>query len=835
MSYLQRVEELGWDREGHSYFVLDDNRLYRRTDAPLPPEPKKTKAKPKARKSRGTRTSKRRKLSSPQDSEDEQEDVTDQVGNESQQQPTEDDDFGGMKWECIAVTHQDYQDFLESIRKSSDADEKALRQRIIEEVMPELEKEARKQVEKAQKVQRELEIQAKMEGAKRSSRLAGKKEQLKQKEEEEAAEKKRQADLAMARKEQEKQKHMEEVITPKTHVTKTAHLTCSLQARESRMLTREQRLKEREVKRILHEEELKKLEENSKNMENTDARMSERNLKLEMERRQRELDKLAEEEDEWIFDCAVCGMHGENLDDGTHSIACEKCNIWQHSKCHGIKEEDAESDDFHFVCNDCIKKEEEARKPKIPPLRLRMGASNSPQLERARPYLGPNGTPQPGVNGTRPIEGVFIYNDSRFESPRPASAHPHLMEGPALSPQGQSPGPPGYHPHGPSHVGIPQQAWNGTTLPPPPRAPSVGNASSPPRPQSQNGYTASPPPFQLHNQAHASAISSSHLPHHQPHVPNGQNGFMGPPSPQKGGASRPSSSYDDNNARRSFHASNGATMTPQPPRPSMSPGAHHIAPPTLSYSPNTSFPPPSRPQQFQQAAGHSPTKQTSSPVHDGSAMHPAPIYTPSSSQHQHRHNATPQTHMSSHNILRPSPNAALLHSSPIPPLPLGNTPLIPQKHDTPRPVSRDSIGEIPVLPAGIKMSPSPATSFARPGSSSGNGHLPSFGSFQSYGSQHPESSQQQQQSSTSIPAPRPESDTRIHHGEMVEGGGVRGVETELGVGSVPVKKMMPLSSPAHPSASPFSDFRDTASAQAAVPGAQAMRSLGDDDVVMRDS
>jgi len=78
------------------------------------------------------------------------------------------------------------------------------------------------------------------------------------------------------------------------------------------MMTREQRLKEREVKRILHEEELKRLEEDSKKLDQSEARLSERHLKAEMQRRQQELEKLAEEED-WVFDCSVCGLHGENL------------------------------------------------------------------------------------------------------------------------------------------------------------------------------------------------------------------------------------------------------------------------------------------------------------------------------------------------------------------------------------------------------------------------------------------------------------------------------------------------------------------------------------------
>lgn len=78
------------------------------------------------------------------------------------------------------------------------------------------------------------------------------------------------------------------------------------------MMTREQRLKERETKRILHEEELRKLKENSDNLTAIESRMSERHLKAEMKRRQEELEKLNEEE-EWIFDCEVCGLHGENL------------------------------------------------------------------------------------------------------------------------------------------------------------------------------------------------------------------------------------------------------------------------------------------------------------------------------------------------------------------------------------------------------------------------------------------------------------------------------------------------------------------------------------------
>lgn len=116
-----------------------------------------------------------------------------------------------MKWECIAITLDDYQKFLETIRRSTDADEKVLRKRITDEILPVMEEQAEKQRQKALKRQREAENLQKLATAKRSSRLAGKKELEKQREEAKAAEKQELADLAMARKEQEKQRQMEEV------------------------------------------------------------------------------------------------------------------------------------------------------------------------------------------------------------------------------------------------------------------------------------------------------------------------------------------------------------------------------------------------------------------------------------------------------------------------------------------------------------------------------------------------------------------------------------------------------------------------------------------------
>ena len=223
----------------------------------------------------------------------------------------EENTLGGMTWECVAVTLEDYQTFVGSIRKSRDLNEKELVKRLEADVIPIIEKRAEQQRQKVLKKQRELENLEKLANAKRSTRIAGRLEKQKEQEAAVEAERRRVADLDMAKKEQEKQKQMEEVRFITGSHTKI--VTNTLKARQSRMMTREQRLKEREVKRILHEEELKKLRESSEKADSNEMRMSERHLKAEMERRQRELEMMAQEEENWIFDCAVCGVHGENL------------------------------------------------------------------------------------------------------------------------------------------------------------------------------------------------------------------------------------------------------------------------------------------------------------------------------------------------------------------------------------------------------------------------------------------------------------------------------------------------------------------------------------------
>ena len=203
------------------------------------------------------------------------------------------DTFGGFKWELVAITVAQYQEFIDSLKKTRDEDEMALRDYLREDIIPVIEKGEESQRRKIERKERELLNLEKLAGAKRSSRLADKHERERHEREAAEAEQKHAADLAEARLEQQRQLRME-------------------QDRQSRMMTREQRIRDREYKRLLHEEELAKIEEEAKKVEAGEARGSERYLKAQMEKRKKDLEDLSAEED-WVFDCSGCGIYGKNI------------------------------------------------------------------------------------------------------------------------------------------------------------------------------------------------------------------------------------------------------------------------------------------------------------------------------------------------------------------------------------------------------------------------------------------------------------------------------------------------------------------------------------------
>lgn len=331
------------------------------------------------------------------------------------------------------------------MKSTKDPDEKILRDQLQDHLVPILEKQV--ESKKRKQLQREKELLAleKMAHAKRSSRLAHKFEHQKAEEQAREEEQKRREEEALARK-QEKERLLLE------------------RERESRLMSREQRLKEREVRRLQHEEELAHLSEDSRRTSGTgDGRLSERRLQAEIEKNKRALEEIEEEEDDWIFDC-VCGTYGQ-VDDGTHSVACERCNVWQHSKCLGIKESDAEREDFHFICEPCKRHQADGHKkitikvnrPGSSSSVVRGGGERSARLvvEIERRSSGsegpgpvfppgqsqkPNGVPQKQADlHSHTSASTNPFTDARPSLTNGSGMNPFSSSHPTLSPPDQSP------------------------------------------------------------------------------------------------------------------------------------------------------------------------------------------------------------------------------------------------------------------------------------------------------------------------------------------------------------------------------------------------------------
>ncbi|KAF4490223.1 nasopharyngeal carcinoma susceptibility LZ16 [Fusarium agapanthi] len=347
-----RIEPYGWDADDRTYFVLDDNRVYRLTEPPMISKPTKAK---KSRASYGSRRSSKRRRTTLN-----AEEVAETDQEIKEDTPLEDDGLGGMIWECLAVTLDDVRSVVDGFRKTRDENEKILRNQLEKHLVPILEKQEQSRQRRELQRERELTNAAKMANAKRSSRIAGRVEQ--QRQEEQIREEERH------RKEEEESKRREELAQIKME-----------EERDKRLVSREQRLREREARRVQHEEELAQLSEDSKNLSSNSARVSERRLQVEIEKNKQALKELEDEEEDWIFDC-TCGLYGQ-VDDGAHSIACERCNVWQHSQCVGLSEAAADQPEFHYICASCIRREQEAKRPR-PTIKLKL---NRPSDSGTRP------------------------------------------------------------------------------------------------------------------------------------------------------------------------------------------------------------------------------------------------------------------------------------------------------------------------------------------------------------------------------------------------------------------------------------------------------------------
>ncbi|PNY29301.1 Uncharacterized protein TCAP_00800 [Tolypocladium capitatum] len=404
-----RIEPYGWDREDRTYFVLDDNRVYRLTEPPpAPPRWKPKKSKP----FRGGRRSSNRQRTMPSPSDP----AADMAAEGDGEVEPVDDGLGGRVWECVAVTLQEVRDFLEDLGRTRDDNEKILRRQLQTHLVPILEKQEESQKRKQAQRERELLNLAKMANAKRSSRIAGKVERQKQEDKEKEEQHRRmESDAARRREEQ-------------------AYLKLEKE-RDFRLFSRQRRLQEREARRLQHEEELAQLSEDSKAASSMTGRISERRLQAEIERNRQALKDLEEEEEDWVFDCA-CGLYGQ-VDDGTHSVACEECNVWQHSKCLGVSEKEADRPEFHFVCGHCKHREEVAKAPPKGIIKLKLNPTGSSGVRHQpadNPSMPPSTRPPAAGDGTSTLPTAKSHFAAQACLPKRSLSHSASVAGQYVSP-----------------------------------------------------------------------------------------------------------------------------------------------------------------------------------------------------------------------------------------------------------------------------------------------------------------------------------------------------------------------------------------------------------------
>lgn len=243
------------------------------------------------------------------------------------------------------MTLAEVQNLVDSMASSRDENEKILRRQLRDHLLPILEKQEEDRIRRELKREKELQTLAKMANAKRSSRIASKAEQRHKEEQERVeTEQLREAEAIQRREEQKQEKIQREL--------------------EMRLASREERLKKREERRTTHDEDDTQV---SASEGNDTVVAAGRPLPHQIKAIESSegVKNAQDEEEDWVFDCS-CGLYGQ-VDDGSHSVACESCNVWQHSKCLGISEAAADHPDFHFICASCRQKRVAIAAPENPP------------------------------------------------------------------------------------------------------------------------------------------------------------------------------------------------------------------------------------------------------------------------------------------------------------------------------------------------------------------------------------------------------------------------------------------------------------------------------------
>lgn len=319
-----RVMPVGWDREGNTYWLFDDNRLWiQRVPIKVVKKSKPKRAHPtknastakKARAMPPPRPAGRRssRLNSAKKESVNTQDLFDTDSELSPPPDDDDDDVGAAKdidrpwfeFETICITRHEWQAFVDRFAKSKHPDERNMHNYISKEILPPI-------LEVIHAEEKRLAIEAALSNRKRSSRIALRDSEREQREREEA-ELREQKARAAATIQAERERTMREAAERQTQ-----------KSREDRLRERGERLLARE--RMMHE------------------RMAQEEAKKAV--------------DEWRLRCEICKMDEMSPAETRPVVACEKCSNWQHATCWD--EEDRRRnvqprnwDDTTFVCRHC--------------------------------------------------------------------------------------------------------------------------------------------------------------------------------------------------------------------------------------------------------------------------------------------------------------------------------------------------------------------------------------------------------------------------------------------------------------------------------------------------
>ncbi|KAI8089055.1 uncharacterized protein BX664DRAFT_332062 [Halteromyces radiatus] len=387
-----RVDPIGFDAKGNTFWLFDDNRLYRESNR------KKKRSKKNQKKKHlisGTRRNMRRSTRISTTASEKEE--------EKEEDTSDDEDW--TPWKMVCMTAAEWQHFPEKYAKSNHVQEQEFHHLLVEDVLPKVlpvveehEKNRKKQEallsrkRSSRILVRELEALEQQQVDSNYSRGATQQEPLsrleKKRLQREMEQKKQQAqareERALYREQRLQEKEMaaekarlerERRLARRRGDSPTLDLGFSANGNDHNRLFQDtaltnpwhqQQQQQHELKVTLtvnrnHKTKIStKTTKKSKKGTNHDKNSKDTLGKRKRGRKPKIQQKAKQEEESWIFNCS-CGVHGIDLDDGTPMIACEKCNEWKHIQClresGQVDDRLMSFDDFIFICRRCTEEE----------------------------------------------------------------------------------------------------------------------------------------------------------------------------------------------------------------------------------------------------------------------------------------------------------------------------------------------------------------------------------------------------------------------------------------------------------------------------------------------